>query len=89
MFCFFSLHQRGVPDHQRYGSAAHDQIMRDIDAKLRLQRPAPPPMQPPSPSAQAAAAAAAASQANYDVQTAMRVRRWIESKSVSDVRDCR
>ena len=26
---------------------------------------------------------------NYDVQTAMRVRRWIESKTVTNVADCR
>ena len=60
------------------------QLMRDIDAKMRLrpQQQMPPQnggfhrsLSTPSP--------------NYDAQTAMRVRRWIESKTVTNVADCR
>jgi len=36
-----------------------------------------------------AAAPADASPSSYDAQTAQRVRRWIESRSVADVRECR
>lgn len=67
---------------QQYGTAAHDQIMRDIDVKLR-SRPQPPPM------------ATGGQQRQYghsvscDDQTAMRVKRWIESKSVPDVKEVR
>lgn len=57
---------------QPYGTANHDQLMRDIDAKMRL-RPG----------------AAQNQRSNYDMQTAMRVRRWIESKSVTNVAECR
>ena len=65
--------------------------------------PPPPPqpqqqLQPPTQQSLAAAAAAVSQNmnssrtnvsSNYDAQTALRVRRWIESKTVSDVRDCR
>lgn len=101
---------------QQFGMAAHDQIMRDIDTKMR-QRPQPPPMvgggqsQPASHSTFAAAPPSQQQQqlptqqtlddqnqssgsrsnvsSSYDAQTALRVRRWIESRTVSDVRDCR
>lgn len=77
----------------------HDQIMGDVDANMR-NRPRPPPLmanqgQPPmppgSPQSQRRSQQQAQQQfsSNYDAQTAMRVRRWIESKSVTDVKDCR
>ena len=73
-FQSLSMHD---PQNQSYGVAAHDQIMRDIDAKLR-QRPQPPPMQNNFNTP-----------GGYDAQTALRVRRWIESKTVTDVRETR
>ena len=53
------------------------QLMKDIDAKMRLRPQNAPPYQ------------RSVSSPNYDVQTAMRVRRWIESKTVTNVADCR
>ena len=66
---------------QNYGTAHHDQIMRDIDAKLRA-RPHPPPIVAAGQFGQTAAAA-------QERETALRVRRWIESKSSPDVKVCR
>ena len=60
---------------QKYGTAHHDQIMADIDAKLRA-RPHPPPIIP----------TAHAQQQQQERETALRVRRWIESKTVTDVK---
>ena len=69
----------------------NDQIMASIDAQLR-QRPQPPPislsqqthaMYPMSSGSSAGMPDAMAE------QTALRVRRWIESRSVSDVREFR
>jgi len=70
---------------QGYGTANHDQLMKNMDTKLRL-RPGPPQQhqlqqQPPYQRS--------ISSPNYDAQTALRVRRWIESKSVTNVADCR
>ena len=63
--------------------------MANIDAKLRA-RPHPPPIMG------TAAAAAASGQfgqtsvaAAQERETALRVRRWIESKTVTDVKVCR
>lgn len=61
------------------------QLMKNMDTKLRL-RPGPPQQhqlqqQPPYQRS--------ISSPNYDAQTALRVRRWIESKSVTNVADCR
>ncbi len=81
----------GQQQQQKYGSAAHDQIMRDIDAKMR-GRPQPPPMAPGGGGAAAGPARQQSypgQQPNYDDQTAQRVRRWIESRSVTDVKECR
>ena len=68
----------------------HDQIMGDIDAQLR-QRPQPPPI----PNSQLHQNHA--SRGNDQLfmpsamaeQTAQRVRKWIESKSVSNVKEYR
>jgi len=72
---------------QSFGVAAHDQIMRDIDTKLR-QRPQPPPMQRRR-QLQQLGNNTLQQQQQCDAQTALRVRRWIESRSVSDVRQYR
>eukprot|EP00096_Caligus_rogercresseyi_P005566 TRINITY_DN2138_c0_g2_i5.p1 TRINITY_DN2138_c0_g2~~TRINITY_DN2138_c0_g2_i5.p1 ORF type:complete len:580 (-),score=172.98 TRINITY_DN2138_c0_g2_i5:808-2547(-) len=61
-------------------SSGYDQIMKDVDEKM-ASRPLPPPM----PLRQAAAFAPG----SYEEQTSDRVRRWIESRSVSNVKDCR
>ena len=63
------------PPQQKYGTAHHDQIMADIDAKLRA-RPHPPPHIPMATHAQQ----------QQERETALRVRRWIESKTVTDVK---
>ena len=59
--------------------------MRDIDAKMRL-RPSPQ-HQPQQQGFQRSFSTPSSS--NYDAQTAMRVRRWIESKTVTNVAECR
>ena len=76
---------------QRQMSTSHDQIMGEVDANMR-NRPKPPPMMHPSPQHSQQPQTFAPNQefsSNYDVQTAMRVRKWIETRSVSDVRNCR
>lgn len=73
---FFDVKTNIQPPPQNV-APAHDQIMRDVDPNMR-NRPQPPPISNPQQSS-----------SNYDAQTAMRVRRWIESKTVADVRDCR
>ena len=68
----------------------HDQIMGDIDAQLR-QRPQPPPI----PSSQLHQNHAGRGNDQLFIpsamaeQTAQRVRKWIESKSVSNVKEHR
>ena len=57
--------------------------MKNMDTKLRL-RPGPPQQHQQQPPYQRSI-----SSPNYDAQTALRVRRWIESKSVTNVADCR
>ena len=73
--------------------------MRDIDAKMRLRPPqghpqAPhqnggPPCPPGVNPALQFQRSLSTPSPNYDVQTALRVRRWIESKTVTNVADCR
>ena len=64
--------------------------MRDMDAKMRLQ---PSPQHHPAPQQQgfqrSFSTPTSNSSSNYDAQTAMRVRRWIESKTVTNVTECR
>ena len=67
--------------------------MRDIDAKMRL-RPSPQHqphqgLQQPSGLQQGFQRSFSTPSSNYDAQTAMRVRRWIESKTVTNVAECR
>ena len=65
--------------------------MRDIDAKMRL-RPSPqhqPQHQQQLQSNQQGFQRSFSTNSNYDAQTAMRVRRWIESKTVTNVAECR
>merc|ERR1719461_2695538 len=72
----------------------HEQLMRDMDAKMRLQ---PSPQHHPSPQQalqqqgfqRSFSTPTSNSSSNYDAQTAMRVRRWIESKTVTNVTECR
>ena len=90
-FCF-PLGVAANIQNQSYNiTSGHDQIMGEVDVQLR-QRPQPPPISMPHqhinnhstvgngplfmPSAMAE-------------QTALRVRKWIESKSVSNVREYR
>ncbi len=75
--------------------------MGDVDANMR-NRPQPPPLkglqqqqtQPffpssSSPQLQRRAVGGDVAVGGCDAQTALRVRRWIESRSVGDVRECR
>ena len=75
----------GQQQQQKYGTAHHDQIMANIDAKMRA-RPHPPPMAAGQFGQSTTVAAAGAAQ---ERETALRVRRWIESKTVTDVKVCR
>lgn len=64
--------------------------MRDIDAKMRLQQHLSPVKNGGSFSNPAVVHRSLSTPSpNYDAQTALRVRRWIESKTVSNVADCR
>ena len=112
------MHDAGIPLNspppsndivgpRQYGTAAHDQIMHEIDSKLR-QRPQPPPMPAGmqqlsnnSPQMQrrntessfqptSTFGPGAAVHASYEQhETANRVRRWIESRTITNVQDCR
>ena len=66
--------------------------MANIDAKMRA-RPHPPPMAPGhgqfGQTTATVAAVAAGPAGAQERETALRVRRWIESKSVTDVKVCR
>ena len=64
--------------------------MRDIDAKMRL-RPSPQHLQQQQQpqNNQGFQRSFSTPSSNYDAQTAMRVRRWIESKTVTNVAECR
>ena len=68
----------------------HDQIMGEIDAQLR-HRPQPPPIPTPQthPSHPTMANDPMFIPSAMAEQTALRVRKWIESKSVSNVREFR
>ena len=61
--------------------------MRDIDVKMRLRPHHQPNGNGPHP--QHLQRSLSTPSPNYDAQTAMRVRRWIESKTVTNVADCR
>ena len=65
------------------------QLMRDIDAKMRLNLSSPQQQQPLLHHHQSFNRSLSTPSPNYDAQTAMRVRRWIESKTVTNVADCR
>ena len=70
---------------------SHDSIMQEVDVQMR-HRPQPPPlnMSQQIPSAQQQQAIQRnLSSSGYDAQTAMRVRRWIESRTTPNVNDCR
>ena len=62
----------------------------EVDVQLR-HRPQPPPL--PSQHSQQMSrnlsASLTSASSGYDAQTAMRVRRWIESRSATNVVDCR
>ena len=66
--------------------------MRDIDVKMRL-RPNQQQQHHPNgtgpPMGNGPQNMGHGPPSNYDAQTAMRVRRWIESKTVTNVADCR
>ena len=66
--------------------------MANIDAKMRA-RPQPPPIMGTGQIGQTNSAAAAPGQFGQvntqERETALRVRRWIESKTVTDVKVCR
>jgi hypothetical protein len=64
----------------------HDSIMQEVDVQLR-HRPQPPPLL--SQHSMTLSRNLAASSSGCDAQTAMRVRRWIESRSSTNVGDCR
>ena len=59
--------------------------MKNMDTKLRGLRPGPPQQQ----QLQQPPYQRSISSPSYDAQTALRVRRWIESKSTINVADCR
>jgi hypothetical protein len=68
---------------------SHDSIMQEVDVQLR-HRPQPPPLMTQNASAQQQQAIQRnLSSSGYDAQTAMRVRRWIESRTTPNVGDCR
>ena len=69
----------------------HDQIMGEIDVQLR-QRPQPPPIglpQQPHNNHSTVTSGPLLMPSAMAEQTALRVRKWIESKSVPNVREFR
>lgn len=80
-------HQEPHP-HQTYPSySSHDSIMQEVDVQMR-HRPQPPPL-PSQQQQQQQVGHMQRSMSSYDAQTAMRVRRWIESRTTTNVVDCR
>ncbi|XP_040565383.1 uncharacterized protein [Lepeophtheirus salmonis] len=85
---FYHHHQQQVKDVGQ--QPGYDQIMNDIDEKMR-SRPQPPPMPTMRSPIQQTIVGRPASftPGSYEEQTSDRVRRWIESRSVTNVKDCR
>ena len=76
------FYHQSVNPGQRYGTTGNqDQSIKDIDEKTSLH-----PNGNDSPYFQRSFSTP---NPNYDAETAMRVRRWVESKTVTNVADCR